>query len=68
MQSDGIYNYALMTTPALLYSADTTWFEPLPTDDIDIDPAQIMPLPEDEVFEGFFEDMWSDLNKKKLLN
>ncbi|KAJ1726433.1 hypothetical protein LPJ61_005188 [Coemansia biformis] len=35
--------------------------------DIDVDLAQIMPLPDDDVYEGFYEDTWSDLNKKELL-
>ncbi|KAJ2713750.1 hypothetical protein H4R19_002086, partial [Coemansia spiralis] len=64
---DGNYSYALMTMPALLHSADATWFEPLPTDDIEVDLAQIMPLPDDDVYEGFHEDTWADLNKKDLL-
>ncbi|KAJ2161777.1 mitochondrial distribution and morphology [Coemansia sp. RSA 552] len=68
MQTDGHYNYTLMTTPALLYSADKSWFAPLPTDDVDVDLAQIMPLPGEDVFDGFYEEAWSDLNKKALLN
>ncbi|KAJ2452386.1 hypothetical protein EV183_002966 [Coemansia sp. RSA 2336] len=67
MQTDGHYNYALMTMPALLYSADSSWFAPLPTDDIDIDPAQLMPLPGEEAPEDFYQDTWAELNKKKLL-
>ncbi|KAJ2089198.1 mitochondrial distribution and morphology [Coemansia sp. RSA 986] len=63
---DAIYNYALMTVPALLFSADLSWFEPLPTDDIEVDLAQVMPLPEEEEHE-VIEDTWGDLNKKRLL-
>ncbi|KAJ2862332.1 hypothetical protein GGH94_004342 [Coemansia aciculifera] len=52
MQQDGVYNYVLMTVPALLHSADESWFEPLPMD---------------EQSEDIIEDTWGDLNKKSLL-
>ncbi|KAI9505462.1 N-acetyltransferase B complex non catalytic subunit-domain-containing protein [Coemansia spiralis] len=65
--ADGVYNYALMTVPELLFSADSSWFEPLPTDDIDVDLVHVMPLPDEEEHE-IFEDTWGDLNKKKLLS
>ncbi|KAJ2717909.1 hypothetical protein GGI07_005920, partial [Coemansia sp. Benny D115] len=65
---DGVYNYALMTTQTLLHSADSSWFEPPPTDDIEIDATQTMPLPTEETYEGFFDDKFGDLNKKDLLS
>ncbi|KAJ2411301.1 hypothetical protein GGI10_004330, partial [Coemansia sp. RSA 2530] len=64
---DGAYNYVLMTVPALLHSADESWFEPLPMDDIEVDPVQLMPLPSEEQGEDIIEDTWGDLNKKSLL-
>ncbi|KAJ2470603.1 mitochondrial distribution and morphology [Coemansia sp. RSA 2322] len=64
---DGVYNYVLMTLPALLHSTDESWFEPLPPNDIDVDAAQLMPLPGEDQNEDYFEDTWGDLNKKSLL-